>query len=435
MTCVIYGTSLAGVNVFPAARSHTRRATRLATTTLCLTLAATTMVAAGSTQATAKAAVKTGGGHQLKLSGWTTPAQLRTGATRGLRATGKALVMNGSFKTTRIEKRAWDTARWTSPWVTPGFALTELVPSWQAKTPGRSAVRVLVRGRAADGRKSSWDNVALWAAKDVHVKRHSFKAQPDDLGRMNVDTWQSTSNDGLVSWQVRVDLLRRPGGRAAPRLSAVSGIASRLSTASSVKVSKVGNAAGKTLAVPGYSQMVHRGHYPAWGGGGEAWCSPTSVSMVLAYRRALPGPKAIKWIPATHADPVVDHAARSTYDYRYRGAGNWPFNTAYAATRGRPSVVTRFNSLRELEPYINSGTPVVVSVRFGRGELANAPISMTNGHLMVVVGFDASGNVVVNDPAAPTNATVRRTYDRSQFENVWIPASPSGSGGLAYVIG
>ena len=49
---------------------------------------------------------------------------------------------------------------------------------------------------------------------------------------------------------------------------------------------------------------------------------------------------------------------------------------------------------------------------------------------MVVVGFEADGDVVVNDPAGATNAEVRRVYDRAQFERIWIAAS----GGTAYVI-
>jgi hypothetical protein len=46
------------------------------------------------------------------------------------------------------------------------------------------------------------------------------------------------------------------------------------------------------------------------------------------------------------------------------------------------------------------------------------------------VGFTASGDVVVNDPAASARAGVRRTYHRGQFEDAWIPRS----GGLVYVI-
>jgi hypothetical protein len=119
-----------------------------------------------------------------------------------------------------------------------------------------------------------------------------------------------------------------------------------------------------------------------------------------------------------------------TYDYQYRGAGNWPFNTAYAATRVDRAFVTRLRSLREAEAFIRAGIPVVASIAFGSGQLSGAPISASNGHLLVIVGFTASGDVVVNDPAASTNAGVRRTYDRGQFENAWLPRS----GGTVYVI-
>jgi hypothetical protein len=175
--------------------------------------------------------------------------------------------------------------------------------------------------------------------------------------------------------------------------------------------------------------MIHRGDFPEYGGGGEAWCSPTSTSMVLGYYDALPGPRAYAWV-GDRPDPWVDHAARMTYDYDYEGTGNWPFNTAYAANLAGHAFVTRLRSLREAEPYLAAGIPLVASIAFGRGELDGAPISASNGHLLVIVGFTKSGDVVVNDPAAPTDASVRRTYDRGQFENAWIPAS----GGTVYVI-
>jgi hypothetical protein len=138
------------------------------------------------------------------------------------------------------------------------------------------------------------------------------------------------------------------------------------------------------------------------------------------------------WVDPSYADPQVDHAARNVYDYNYDGAGNWPFNTAYAATFGLESFVTRLRSLTEAEQFIKAGIPLVVSVSFKRDELDGAGYG-TNGHLMVIVGFDDNGDVVVNDPAShliKSNGAVRTTYDREQFENTWIPHS----GGIAYVI-
>jgi hypothetical protein len=326
----------------------------------------------------------------------------------------------------------YDVGRWLSPWHEPGFALTELVASWQAKTPGNSWVEVQVRGRNAQGRRSSWDTLGRWAAGDQHIRRTSVGGQGDDLADVNVDTWQVPG--GAVAWQLRVNLMR--AGPARPKVRAVGAMASRLPDVDDVATSRRGVASGKNhtvLDVPRYSQMVHSGHYPSWGGGGRAWCSPTSLSMVLAHHDALPRPSAYSWVPSGHPQPWVDYGARMTYDHAYGGTGNWSFNAAYAGSRlgsqGR-AYVTRLRSLRHAERYIARGVPLVASIAFGRGQLDGAPISSTNGHLLVIVGFTRSGDVVVNDPAAKRNKGVRRTYDRGQFEDAWLPAS----GGLVYVV-
>ncbi len=186
----------------------------------------------------------------------------------------------------------------------------------------------------------------------------------------------------------------------------------------------------KTLNVPRYSQMTHRGQYPKYGGGGEAWCSPTALSMLLGYYGALPKPANYAWVKKGYADPWVDHVARLVYDYGYEGTGNWAFNTAYAAILTGDAFVTRLANLRDAERFIAAGIPLAASISFSRGQLSGAPISSTAGHLVVIAGFTASGNVVVNDPAAATNASVRRVYDRGQFERAWL----GKSSGTVYVV-
>jgi hypothetical protein len=152
--------------------------------------------------------------------------------------------------------------------------------------------------------------------------------------------------------------------------------------------------------------------------------------MVLGSLDRLPRPRAYRWVRRNHPNRWVDHAARSQFDHGYDGAGNWSFSAAYAAQHADAAFVTRLRHLREAERFIKAGIPLVASVAFGRGELDGAPISATAGHLMVIVGFTENGDVVVNDPAAPHNGSVVRTYERKQFENAWLPAS----GGLVYVI-
>jgi hypothetical protein len=47
-----------------------------------------------------------------------------------------------------------------------------------------------------------------------------------------------------------------------------------------------------------------------------------------------------------------------------------------------------------------------------------------------VRGFTASGDVIANDPASPTDASVRHVYRRDQFERDWLNASA----GIVYLI-
>ena len=154
--------------------------------------------------------------------------------------------------------------------------------------------------------------------------------------------------------------------------------------------------------------------------GGEVWCSPTSTSMVLGSWGYMPGA----------CEPRVRHAVTGVYDWIYEGHGNWPFNTAYAAEHGYEGYVARFTSLEKAEEFVKAGVPVIMSIAWAKGDMTNANISSTNGHLLVLVGFDTAGNPIINDPAWPSNEEVQNMYLRSEFEHLWLEAS----GGTVYLI-
>ena len=125
--------------------------------------------------------------------------------------------------------------------------------------------------------------------------------------------------------------------------------------------------------------------------------------------------------------------ARGTYDVTYEGTGNWPFNTAYSSSFGLKASVNRMSSLGQAGRWVASGVPVVASIKWNNlssePQLTGAPLSSSNGHLLVIRGFDSLGNVVVNDPAGSDESEFRRVYRRDEFARAW-----DGSGGIIYLI-
>lgn len=324
---------------------------------------------------------------------------------------------------------AYDRGRWYSGWHRPGFGFTELIASYSADTPVGTFIEVSVRGRSGGGRTSSFDSLGRWAAHDVGFHRMSLGAQADDLASVSVDTWQAKPAAGLAAWQLRVTLYRKAGTSKSPAVRMVGAMSSRLPAGAAVTSAPTGRR-GVDLKVPRYSQQIHKGEYPQWNGGGEAWCSPTSTSMVVAFWGEGPTRRQYSWVKHQDRQPWVDYAARYTYASGYDGTGDWPFNTAYASRFGLSAHVTRLRSMREAEKYLRAGIPLVASIAFGPGELDGAPIGSTNGHLLVIRGVTDNGRVIVNDPAAAKASGVRRVYKRAQFERAWIGTT----GGVVYVI-
>ncbi len=297
-----------------------------------------------------------------------------------------------------------------APFHAPPGGFDNAVVSWNAETPAGTWVALKLRA-LIDNHWTREYVMGIWASDENTVKRHSVEGQSDGDGKVQTDTL--ILNRRASAYQLRVILFSTQQGNS-PRLK-LAGISTlRNGTTPAVNSPRSWN---RDLSVPERSQMI----YP---GGGEVWCSPTSVSMVLAYWGQQTG--------RADLNQPVPTAAAQTNDWIYRGNGNWPFNTAYAGSFGLTSYVSRFHSLAQVEPWIQAGIPVVASVAYKPGELGGTPISQTDGHLLVIRGFDGAGNVIVNDPAADPRQgeRVRITYNRGQFERVW----QNGSGGMVYLI-
>ena len=297
------------------------------------------------------------------------------------------------------------------PVVSTPFAFTEAIASWNASTPTGTWIETLIRAEVG-GRWTKWYNLGIWAADGSTVERHSVSLQGDADGYVAVDTLVlSDKKAPAQALQLKLRLFSADGS-AIPAVRNVSVAYS--TTAGKARSTSAGNPAlwDKVLDVPQCSQMVYEG--------GNVWCSPTSTSMVLGY-----------WGQSGAGCPTrVQAAVAGIYDWLYDGTGNWPFNTAYAATYGLEAYVARLTGLDQAEPWIAAGVPVIISNAWKKNSLDGAPVSSSDGHLTILVGFDAAGNPVVNDPAAASDSEVRRTYDRAQYEAAWL----ENSGGTVYLI-
>jgi hypothetical protein len=151
--------------------------------------------------------------------------------------------------------------------------------------------------------------------------------------------------------------------------------------------------------VPERSQLVYTN--------GGVLCSPTTVSMIMSYWA--------KKLKRPELDHDVPEIVQAIYDAKWKGTGNWPFNTAYGgAYRGMRGYVARLSDLAEVEEWIAAGVPVGLSVCSDRlHHRGPGP----NGHLIVCVGFAENGDVVVNDPG--TRRNVRRVYPRKDVAYAW----------------
>ena len=102
--------------------------------------------------------------------------------------------------------------------------------------------------------------------------------------------------------------------------------------------------------------------------------------------------------------------------------------TTKAPATGRSTP--QLHSLAEAEQFIKAGIPLVASIAFEPNKLDGFLFRGTDGHLLVIGGFTADGNVISYDPASSSDATVRHVYDRAQLEKAWMAAT----GGIVYVI-
>jgi hypothetical protein len=291
-----------------------------------------------------------------------------------------------------------DEALLLSPQIESRIPWNQLIVSWNAHAPAGTYLKIEARAVESD-HTTKFYTLGLWSPDDKAFPRASVAGQKDADGDVEVDTLVLNRAAGAA--QIRLTLGGSNGVLPDLKFLGLSFCDTNVSPA----VLTPNRAAwGKIIPTPERSQQSYAG------GGG--WCSPTSLSMVLA-----------RWADVAHRpdwDFDAPETAAGVFDHHFsKATGNWPFNTAFAGSlNGMRACVSRFSDISELEDWIAAGIPVIISARYDL--LQDGRAEDLNGHLTVCRGFTENGDLVINDPWTDVKVeSVRHVYKRGNVRRAW----------------
>lgn len=300
-------------------------------------------------------------------------------------------------------------AVYTSRVIRARFPFNEVVPSWNVIVPRDTGFRVELRlGPGRNAEWTAWYYLGTWGRAGSSPE----KTVRDDDGEIDIDYFRSTRTFDRL--QYRLHFFGRLGA-AGPHLRRFA----------MVCTNALGDRAlyermHRPVTPPPACRWQRRLPVPYRSQQDQAEsirgsvCSPTSISMVMEYR----GVKRL-----------TRHMCDLIWDPEYELYGNWARAVQGAFVEGVPGYVGRFGTWDEVKWMIARDQPIIASIRVPPGGLTGSPYRSSAGHLLVVVGFDEKGDVLVNDPAARDAAAGQIAYKADEMKAVWL-----NNGGVGYVL-
>jgi len=266
---------------------------------------------------------------------------------------------------------------------------TEITPSWNSKTSKDNSIELLIKIRI----QNEWTpyiSYGIWVTDGYNKGIKGYGSF--ELVRVIED--RIFVKDNKFGDAVQIKVIFRGNN---PKLKLIA-----FSTDSGEDEQLEENYLRIIDNVPMISQLAS-GHKD-----NHSICSPTSLTMVLKY----------------HGKTLeLNEVTNGTFDTGSELYGNWPQNVAYAGEQGMKAYTKKCKTINPVKNLIARNIPVVASVvSTDKNALEGAISAFPSGHLMVVVGFqikDGIEYIVVNDPAANSDAEVRKYYKLDQWINVW----------------
>lgn len=267
------------------------------------------------------------------------------------------------------------------------------VLSWNLDIPNGSGALIQIRAKDNAGNATNWYEIARYGYCPA---ANGLKS--DSFGYVDVDTLLLKRLFTVVEYRVVLysQPFKYPGLKPTLRLMA----ACCADTTKEVSYTPA-DGTGKwiSLRVPWRSQYWED---PSISG---RICGPTSLSMALDY---------------FGIDLPTEQVASEAYDTLNGIYGNWPFLAQAAAAHQLRSYLFRCTDFEPIKAELAAGHPVILSVAWHEGDLTNAPIPKSNGHLILCVGMTPDGDLICNDPAGSSNQWDHVVYNKVEMGSVWL---------------
>jgi hypothetical protein len=272
---------------------------------------------------------------------------------------------------------------------------TQLILSWNAYRPIHGHYTFWVQGRDVQtGAWSSWHKMMSWGPSlqcsylsdaDTIAQHHHVRFEACTGKKMNGFRVKVTAHNGA-----NLHTLHALTIAYADLTNFTPEDATSYNALPSVRIKKVPKRSQFALQHPEKHRL----------------CSPTSCAILVEY--------------FSRERCNMHSLAHAVFDAGLDTYGSWPFNMAHAFELCQGTHwwrVVRLNSFKQLHAMLEYNYPVAVSVR---GSLRGAPKSYDNGHLMVVIGYDAATHMVIcHDPACAYDKGTIRKYALDDFLRAW----------------
>ena len=272
----------------------------------------------------------------------------------------------------------------------------QLIFSWNSLRPEKGYFSFLVQVHSSKTNEwSSWHHMADWGAQ----MQLSFASKSDGIAHYDYVCLKMENNHLADAFRIKVishgganiALLKACGVSFSDSNNFKAEVIDRqLTNLPSVHI--------KNVPILSQFELDHSKN--------DSICSPTSCSMLTMFL-------------SDKKNDTLDFVLKA-YDSGLKVYGSWPFNVAHAFEQCDERYwffTTRLNSFAGLHQRLMLGIPVVVSVR---GPLETAALPYKNGHLMVVVGWNAKKQeVIVHDPAFKNGKEVVHHYPLKSFLESW----------------